>query len=102
MDECDTAAVMFDCAKNKEPDMITNMIMASELNSTAVCERTVSFAVVLKSTSFHQEDSPMKRDLGVCMTTSDYPCIIKVCHNRSYFIFIETFFKLSLESFKTH
>jgi hypothetical protein len=43
MDECDTAAVMFDCAKNKEPAMITNMIMASELNSTAVCERTISF-----------------------------------------------------------
>jgi len=92
MDECDTAAVMFDCAKNKEPDMITNMIMASmasELNSTAVCERAISFVALLKSKSLHQEDSPMKRDLGVCMTTSDYPCVIKVCHNRAYFIFIE-------------
>jgi hypothetical protein len=37
MDECDTAAVMFDCGKNKAPAMITNMIMAAELNSTAVC-----------------------------------------------------------------
>jgi hypothetical protein len=36
MDECDTAAVKFNCAKNKEPEMITNMIMNSELNSTAV------------------------------------------------------------------
>jgi hypothetical protein len=37
MDECDTATVKFDCAKNKEPAMISSMIMYSELNSTAVC-----------------------------------------------------------------
>jgi hypothetical protein len=43
MDECDTAAVMFDCAKNKEPEMISNMIMSAELNSTAVCKQTNIF-----------------------------------------------------------
>jgi hypothetical protein len=36
MDECDTATVMFDCAKNKEPAMISSMIMNAELNFTAV------------------------------------------------------------------
>jgi hypothetical protein len=45
MDECDTAAVMFDCGKNKAPAMITNMIMAAELNSTAVCEHFIFLLV---------------------------------------------------------
>jgi hypothetical protein len=40
MDECDTAAVKFDCAKNKEPEMISSMIMNAELNSTAVLKKT--------------------------------------------------------------
>jgi hypothetical protein len=39
MDECDTAAVMFDCAKNKEPELVNRMIMNSELNSTAVTDQ---------------------------------------------------------------
>jgi hypothetical protein len=41
MDECDTAAVKFDCAKNKEPGIISSMIMNSELNSTAVCLQNI-------------------------------------------------------------
>jgi hypothetical protein len=40
MDECDTAAVKFDCAKNKEPELVNRMIINSELNLTAVTNQT--------------------------------------------------------------
>jgi len=36
MDECDTAAAIFNCAKEKDPNVALDMISAFEMNSSAV------------------------------------------------------------------
>jgi len=36
MDECDTAAAVLNCAKEKNPNVVLDMISAIELNSSAV------------------------------------------------------------------
>jgi hypothetical protein len=65
-----TAAVMFDCAKNEEPVMITNMIMASELYFTAVSELNPRFELLNVNVITPGGQS--------CMTTSDYKCVVDV------------------------
>jgi hypothetical protein len=37
MDECDTAAQIYQCGQEKAPVLVANAISAVEFNSTAVC-----------------------------------------------------------------
>ncbi|XP_059484775.1 uncharacterized protein LOC132202085 [Neocloeon triangulifer] len=55
MDECDTAALSYQCGQEKAPTLLSNAITAVELNNTVVA-------------------SPLQPSLGQCIT--DYACVL--------------------------
>jgi hypothetical protein len=42
IDECDTAAVIFDCANKKNPDVVIDMISNAVINPAAVIIESIS------------------------------------------------------------
>jgi hypothetical protein len=41
MDECDTAAMIYQCGQEKAPNLVANVISAVEVNSSAVSKNVV-------------------------------------------------------------
>jgi hypothetical protein len=49
MDECDTAAVVFQCGQEQAPDLMANIISAVELNSSSVSFANIKTHTYLKN-----------------------------------------------------
>jgi hypothetical protein len=43
MDECDTAAMIYQCGQEKAPNLVANVISAIEVNSSAVSKKKHDF-----------------------------------------------------------
>jgi hypothetical protein len=78
MDDCDTAALTFQCGQEKAPDLVANAILSVEHSSP---EEVILRA---KSKNPHQirlmivqEKSPLRSTVGICI--ADYTCVINVC-----------------------
>ena len=86
MDECDTAAIIYQCGQEQVPDFMTNIINAVELNSSSVSLNIFLFfkAIILSTkTLFNCKESvPLPATAPFCIL--DYECIIEVS-----FFFIE-------------
>lgn len=49
MDECDTAAIMYQCGQEKAPNLVANAISAVELNKSAASDRNQINFILIKT-----------------------------------------------------
>jgi len=80
MDECDTAALAYQCGQEKAPALIANAIASVERNTSVVSTIIIYFISDDLFFKKKKEAVPLPPVMPFC--SSDYECIIDVSYKK--------------------